>query len=106
MATYLGERIDRAIQAVTAKNFGAFWKGVVEHRYDIVHYNQYHYIRSAHAYQVIAHIEEFDKSTIAGVLYVRKSSGITTLSQLRGRTVMFGGGEDAMMSYIAPRFGW
>jgi phosphonate transport system substrate-binding protein len=26
------------------------------------------------------------------------------VSQLRGRTVIFGGGKDAMMSYIAPRF--
>jgi phosphonate transport system substrate-binding protein len=35
---------------------------------------------------------------------VRKDSGITDLSQLRGRTINFGGGKDAMMSYIAPRF--
>ena len=103
MAAYLGERIDRTIHVVTAKNFAAFWTGVAERRYDIVHYNQYHYIRSAHAYQVIAHIEEFEKSTIAGVLYVRKNSGITTLSQFRGRTIIFGGGEDAMMSYIVNR---
>src|SRR4029453_5814766 len=77
---------------------------VTERRYDIVHYNQYHYIRSAESYEVIAHIEEFGKSTIAGVLYVRKDSGITTVAQLRGRTVLFGGGEDAMVSYIANRY--
>ena len=103
MATYLGQRIDCKVQLVTAKNFDAFWTGVSERRYDIVHYNQYHYIRSARAYQVIAHIEEFDKSTITGVLYVLRKSGITSLSQIRGRTVVFGGGEDAMMSYIANR---
>jgi phosphonate transport system substrate-binding protein len=38
------------------------------------------------------------------VIYVRKDSGITKLAQLRGRTVMFGGGEDAMISYIANRY--
>jgi phosphonate transport system substrate-binding protein len=103
MAKYLGERIDRTVRLETARNFDAFWKGVEERRYDVVHYNQYHYIRSAHAYQVVARIEEFEKSTIAGVLYVRKSSGIAKLSELRGRTVIFGGGEDAMMSYIVNR---
>lgn len=104
MAEYLGQRIGRKINLVTAKNFDAFWKTVTARRYDIVHFNQYHYIRSARDYQVIAHIEEFGRSTIAGVLYVRKDSGITELSQLRGRTVIFGGGEDAMISYIANRY--
>jgi len=69
-----------------------------------VQYNQYHYIRSAKTYQVIAHNKEFGKSTMAGAIFVRKDSGITSLAQLRGRTVMFGGGEDAMISYIAPVF--
>ena len=104
MAEHLGARLGRKVQLVTAKNFESFWKAVTERRYDIVHYNQYHYIRSAQSYQVIAHIEEFGKSTIAGALYVRKDRGITDLAQLRGRTVMFGGGEDAMISYVACRY--
>ena len=104
LANYLGKQLGREVRLVTSKDFESFWQGVVERRYDIVHYNQYHYIRSAKAYQVIARIEEFGKSTIAGVIYVRKDSGITALAQLRGRTVMFGGGEDAMISYIANRY--
>ena len=104
MAAYLGERLGRKVTLVTSKNFDAFWEAVREKRYDIVHYNQYHYIRSAQSYQVVAHIEEFGKSTICGAIYVRKDSGITDLAQLRGRTVMFGGGEDAMISYIANRY--
>src|SRR5262249_2773643 len=103
MADYLGQRLGRKVTLVTSKNFGAFWKAVSEERYDIVHYNQYHYIRSAQTYQVIAHIEEFGKSTITPTVYVRRDSGITSLAQLRGRTVMFGGGEDAMISHIAIR---
>src|SRR5262249_25466732 len=103
MANYLGERLGRKVTLVTAKNFGAFSKSVSDGQYDIGHYNQYQYIRSAHAYQVIAHIEEFGRSTIVPTLYVRRDSGITDLAQLRGRTVMFGGGEDAMISYIAIR---
>lgn len=100
MAEYLGAQLGRSVSLVTAKDFESFWQGVTEQRFDIVHYNQYHYIRSAQNYQVIAHIEEQGKSTIAGVIYVRKDSGITDLVQLRGRTVLFGGGEDAMISYI------
>ena len=104
MADYLGERLGRKVKLMTSKNFDFFWRAVTEKRYDIVHYNQYHYIRSAQTYQVVAHIEEYGKSTIAGVIFVRKDSGITALAQLRGRTIMFGGGEDAMISYIASRY--
>jgi phosphonate transport system substrate-binding protein len=104
LADYLGEKLGRKITLTTSKGFESFWQGVTEQRYDIVHYNQYHYVHSAHAYKVIAHAQEFGKSAVAGALFVRKDSGITDLSQLRGRTIIFGGGKDAMMSYIAPRF--
>jgi len=102
LADYLGARLGRKVTLVTSKDFQSFWQGVEKQQYDIVQYNQYHYIRSAKTYQVIAHNKEFGKSTLAGVLYVRKDSGITSLAQLRGRTVLFGGGEDAMIGYIAP----
>jgi phosphonate transport system substrate-binding protein len=104
MADYLSDRLGRKVNLVTSKNFESFWKAVIDQRFAIVHYNQYHFIRSAKTYQVIAHIEEHGKSTIAGVVYVRRDSGITALAQLRGRTIIFGGGEDAMISYIANRY--
>jgi phosphonate transport system substrate-binding protein len=104
LADHLTQRLGRKVSLITSKDFDAFWKGVEEQRYDIVHYNQYQYIRSAHTYKVIAHTQEFGKSAVAGAVYVRKDSGITELSQLRGRTIIFGGGRDAMMSYIAPLF--
>ena len=104
LADHLSKQLGRKVKLVTAKDFQAFWSGVEEQRYEIVQYNQYQYIRSARSYQVIAHNKEFGKSTIAGVLYVRKDSGITDVKQLRGRTVLFGGGEDAMIGYIAPMY--
>ena len=104
LAEHLQERLGRKVTLVTSKDFDSFWTGILERRYDIVHFNQYHYIRSAQAYSVVAHNEEFGKDAVAGALFVRKDSGITQLSQLRGRTIIFGGGRDAMLSYIAPMF--
>jgi phosphonate transport system substrate-binding protein len=104
MAAYLGERLGREVRLIPSKNFDAFWKDVADQRYDIVHYNPYQYIRSAKTYKVVAHTQEFGKNAVAGVVYVRKDSGITDVSQLRGRTIVFGGSKDAMLSYIAPRY--
>jgi len=104
LADYLAARLGRPVSLITSKDFDSFWQGVNEQRYDIVHYNQYHYILSARTYQVIAQQQEFGKKAVGGALYVRRDSGITDISQLRGRTIIFGGGKDAMLSYIAPRF--
>ncbi len=104
MADYLGVRLGREVRLATSKNFESFSKAVAEQQFDIVHYNQYQYIRSAKTYKVIAHTQEFGKDSIPGALFVRKDSAITEVAQLRGRTVIFGGGKDAMLSYIAPRY--
>ena len=104
MAEYLSQQLGREVKLVTAKDFPSFWRGVSDRTYDIVHYNQYHYIISADAYEVVAHNKEFGRSDVAGSLYVRNDSGITEVSQLAGHRIMFGGGEDAMMSYILPRY--
>ena len=102
LTDYLSERLQRKVKLVTSRDFETFWRGIETRTYDIVQYNQYHFIRSANHYRVIAHNKEFGKSTLSGVLFVRKDSNITSLAQLRGRTIMFGGGEDAMFAYIAP----
>lgn len=104
MAEYLSQQLGREVTLVTAKDFPSFWRGVIDQTYDIVHYNQYHYITSSDTYQVIVHNKEFGRSDVAGSLYVRNDSGITEVSQLAGRRIIFGGGEDAMMSYILPRY--
>ena len=104
VAEYLGARLGRPVQLVTSKDFDAFWQGVTTQRYDVVHYNQYHYIHSAGTYRVVAHQQEFGRKAVAGAIFVRADSGITDLKQLRGQTIIFGGGRDAMMSYIAPLY--
>jgi phosphonate transport system substrate-binding protein len=104
LAGYLGRELGREVLLETPKDFDAFWSGVEQRRFDIVHYNQFHYVRSADKYRVIGHNEEFGTGTVAGALYVRKDSGITSAAQLRGRKIVFGGGTDAMMSYILPSY--
>jgi phosphonate transport system substrate-binding protein len=104
LAKHLETQLGRPVQLVTAKDFPTFWKGVIEKRYDIVHYNQYHYIQSAADYQVIACNVEMGQDTIAGSIYVRSDSGITSIEQLRGRSIIFGGSTKAMMSYIVPQY--
>lgn len=104
LANHLSTRLGRKVVVVTERDFDSFSRAVEERRYDIVFYNQFHYIQSSKSYEVIAHNEEFGRGAVAGALYVRKDSGITAVSQLRGRTIIFGGGRDAMLAYIAPIF--
>lgn len=104
LSDYLSATLNRPVKLVTAKDFASFWEGVEAQRYDLVHYNQYHYIQSTDKYTVIASNQEWGSGEIAGVLYVRRDSGIDTIAELRGKDIIFGGGEDAMMSYIVPRY--
>lgn len=104
LADYLSQQLNREVKLETAKDFPSFWEGVVAGRYDIVHYNQYHYIQSADKYAVIVCNEEGGTDSIAGALYVRRDSGITEVEQLRGKRIIFGGGIDAMMSHIVPNY--
>lgn len=104
LTDYLSKALNRPVKLVTAKDFASFWEGVEARRYDLVHYNQYHYIHSTDNYTVIACNQERGSDEIAGALYVRRDSGIDTITDLRGKDIIFGGGEDAMMSYVVPRY--
>jgi phosphonate transport system substrate-binding protein len=104
LVDYLSRELGREVRLQTAKDFSAFWDEVQAGSYDIVHYNQYHYVASSDRYRVIAHSEEFGSGSIRGAIYVRRDSGIHSLEQLRGRKILFGGGPDAMMSHIVPRY--
>jgi len=104
LAEHLSKQLGEPVRLVIPKNFKAFWDGVQKKQFDIVHYNQYHYIKSHKdlAYQVIVANEEFGNKQIAGALTVRKDSGIKSVADLKGKTILFGGGKKAMGSYIAP----
>jgi len=103
LAARLERELGEKVKLVIAKNFKSFWKGVKNKQYDLVHYNQYHYLLSKKlGYKVILANVEFGNKVISGSLSVRKDSGIKTVADLKGKTILFGGGKKAMGSYIAP----
>ncbi|NVJ90394.1 MAG: phosphate/phosphite/phosphonate ABC transporter substrate-binding protein [Methylocystaceae bacterium] len=103
---YLAKELDMPVRLETARDFTSFELRLAQQRYDIVHLNQYQYI-TAHeqaGYDVIVQNEEFGEKDISGAIYVRKDSNLTSLSQLKGKNILFGGGDKAMMSYIVPTY--
>lgn len=105
MVKYLASKTGYKVRLETARDFAGFWENVANKRYDIVHFNQYQYLISHrdYQYQIILKNEEFGESTIASVIMVRQDSGINSLKDLQGKTVIFGGDKTAMMSYLLPR---
>lgn len=106
LAEYLSSQLGRTVIIKSGRNFAEFWQGIEQRQYDLVHYNQYHYVRSRKqfSYDVIAKNEENHQSTIRGVLVVRKDNDINSLEDLRGHKIIFGGGRHAMQSYIVASY--
>jgi phosphonate transport system substrate-binding protein len=106
LVQYLSERLQVEIVLDTPKDFQAFWEKVKSREYDIVHYNQYHYVKShkEFGYNVVLKNIEFNESTIAGAIIVRKDSNINDVKDLKGKKVIFGGGPRAMQSYIVAKY--
>ena len=104
LADHLSKVLGEEVKLIVPASFKEFWLSVKRNEFDLVHYNQYHYIRShkENGYRVIAANEEFGNRQIAGALTVRKDSGINSVADLRGKVILFGGGRKAMGSYIAP----
>jgi phosphonate transport system substrate-binding protein len=103
LSGFLSRELGREVQLVLRKDFASFWAGVKSNQYDIVHFNQYHYMKSHknQGYKVILHNQEFKRHTLAGALVVRKDSGIDSVSDLKGKSIIFGGGPQAFIAYIA-----
>ena len=104
LANYLQDQLQQPVKLLTSKDFESFNVLLKSGKLDIVHFNQYHYLQ-AHkrdGYEVILRNEEFARSTISSAIVVRKDSNIKSISQLKGKKIMFGGGTSAMMSSIVP----
>lgn len=102
---YLNVALGREVILETAKDFDTFWENVRHQRYDLVHYNQYHYVKShkEFGYNAILRNEELGKETMSSALAVTTDSGITEVSQLKGKKIVFGGGRSAMVAYIGVK---
>ena len=102
LVSHLEKSLGKPVELEVSKDFEAFWEKVAQQRYDIVHFNQYHYVRSAKefGYRAILKNEENGLDAIAGALFVRKDSELNSLADLKGRKIVFGGGRSAMVSYI------
>lgn len=106
LAQYLTSHIGREVRIETTASYPLFWQALESARYHVVHVNQYQYVR-AHkekGYRAIAKNVEAGRATIAGALLVRNDSGITTVQELKGKTIVFGGDRTALMSYILPTY--
>lgn len=104
LGTYLEGKLGKPVRIETSGNFEIFEKRLRDGRYDIAHLNQYHYIKARESVDIdiFAQNEEFNEKKISGAIYVRNDSGIDSIEQLRGKTILFGGDKTAMMSYIVP----
>lgn len=105
LAKHLSQALGREVRLETTRDSESFLAGVVARRYDIVHLNQFQYVQAQRdsGYKVILKNEEFGESALSSVIVVRADSGITALSQLKGKRIMFGGDRSASMSYLLPR---
>lgn len=105
LCEYLSQQLGRKVLLDTSPDFKSFWRKVDQGEFDVVHYNHYQYVRShkERGYEVILKNAELGKTTLTGALAVRTDSGIDTLQDLRGKTIVFGGGPRAMIAYLVPK---
>ncbi|MBI3354160.1 MAG: phosphate/phosphite/phosphonate ABC transporter substrate-binding protein [Nitrospirae bacterium] len=102
LAQYLTSKIGKKVELLVYKDFNAFWDGMKKREGDLVHFNQYQYIKGHKelSYDVFLMNEESGSARINAAIIVRKDSGINNLSDLKGKKILFGGGRQAMQSYI------
>jgi phosphonate transport system substrate-binding protein len=106
LSHYLERELQIPVVMELSSDFDSFQMNLQQRRYDLVHLNPFDYV-SAHndlAYDALVQNEEFNEKTIRGAIFVRRDSGIQQLSDLKGKKILFGGGANAMMSYIIPTY--
>lgn len=102
LAEQLARRLGRPVILEVPGDFTAFWHAIEADRYQLAHYNPYHYLRAHRDYghRLVAMNEEFGSNRIRAAIWVRKQGRITSPADLRHTRIAFGGGHDAMVSYI------
>lgn len=102
MIQQLAGTLGQQLELITSPDFPAFWTKIQSQQFDLVHYNQYHYVKAASRYghRVLVSNQEFGRNQLRAGIVVPKDSPIRSLAQLRDHKVLFGGGRSAMVSYI------
>lgn len=103
LAADLGRLLDCGVKMETTKDFASFGAAIAEGRYDLVHYNPVQHVRANQrfGYRAILMNEEGGERHLTGVIAVPKDSPVKRLAELRGKTILFGGDRDAMVTYVA-----
>jgi phosphonate transport system substrate-binding protein len=104
LARTLEKQLGRKVLIETDKDFDSFMRRVYAREFDLVHINQLQYIQ-AHdraGYRAIAKLCTATTCTISALLVTRQDSGVSTVAQLRGKTIAFGD-PNAMVSYLLAR---
>lgn len=98
----LGRELALEVRLEVAPDFDAFWSRLQEKQYDLVHFNQYHYLRAHQrfGYRAILMNEELGRAEIRSVIWVRSDGDVHRPADLKGKKIVFGGGRHAMVSHI------
>lgn len=106
LAQHLAKEIGQSVVLEISKDFAAFAKALAEKRFDIVHLNQYQYLKAYkdQGYLVIVKNMERGTDTLAAAIVVRADSPARTLADLKGKKIMFGGDKSAMQAYIGTTY--
>ncbi len=105
-AEYLAHHLQQPVKLVTSKNFESFLWKLESNQFDIVHLNQYQYLfaHKKYNYDAILRNEYKGKSSINSTFFVRKDSGISSIKQLKGKSIMLAGNFSAMMGSVVPQY--
>ena len=104
LAHALEKALDREVHIETDKDFDSFMRRVYAGEFDLVHLNQLQYLQAhEHAgYRAVAKLCSATTCTISALIVTHQDSGITTLTQLRGKIIAFGD-PNAMVSHLLAR---
>lgn len=102
LAKHLEEKLGKKVTLVFAKDFDAFKRMLASGDFDIVHLNHFQYInvRKNPGYEAVVMNQEAGSEKLKGAFYVRADSNISKLTDLKGKTIIFGGNKDAFISYM------